>query len=338
MAIALVVAAHTLPHAYGGIVGVDVFFVLSGFLITSILIDEVGINGVISRRRFYIRRALRLLPALTVLLVLVALLQLIVKGPAKDPFFPTEGLAYLSVIGYATNWVIAFTHVKVGLFAHCWSLATEEQFYLLWPLLLVRNLRSRHFLIALVLAAVGSAAFRTYSAITASGSNENVLRADGLVAGAVLAILLYRDNRVDIIDRFKSSVAAWGSLALIGVAVMAVSTSPGDTTKSIAYVVVALGTVGLIAHVLTQPGGLIPAILRWPVVVAVGRVSYGIYLFHFPMVHTFSGRYSRPVYLFLVYSSTAALTVASWFLIESPALRRKARFEVRSPERPSPAP
>ena len=138
----LVVMAH---HAYvpffrGGGVGVDIFFVLSGFLITSLLLEEWRRTQDISLRGFYIRRGLRLLPALfMLLLVLQAYALLRMRG---DAFWEMEK-AIGAVLGYFGNWVAALGLYDMRVLSHTWSLSIEEQFYFLWPIILLLMLRSR---------------------------------------------------------------------------------------------------------------------------------------------------------------------------------------------------
>jgi peptidoglycan/LPS O-acetylase OafA/YrhL len=329
-----VLAAHTLPRLYGGVVGVDVFFALSGFLITSILIDEINLTGGISRRRFYIRRALRLFPALVFLLVIVAVLQIVGRPSAlHDPFFHTEPLAFLVVVGYASNWVIAFGHVQMGLFAHCWSLATEEQFYLVWPWLLLRNLRSSRLVRGLVLVGVAAFGARIVAAIvsgsTAGNAPGNVLRFDGLIAGSVLAIWVYRDSRTDLVARLRRPIVGWACIGVIMAVVLEQSYSVNEAYTTIGFALTGVATTVLIAHLLSRPNGFLPRLFRWPVAVALGRISYGIYLFHFPMVHWLSGLFGQMGTAVVVWVSTGVLALFSWFVIERPALRLKARFETR---------
>ena len=124
------------PRPSGGFLGVDVFFVLSGFLITALLLKEWDQKGSIALGSFYARRALRLLPALFVLMAVI----LLVPGVfylSQRPWWDAMVAA-----AYATNWVRAFGG-DIGFFGHTWSLTIEEQFYVIWPLLLVGLLRLR---------------------------------------------------------------------------------------------------------------------------------------------------------------------------------------------------
>jgi peptidoglycan/LPS O-acetylase OafA/YrhL len=124
------------PRPSGGFLGVDIFFVLSGFLITALLLREWQQNGSIALRAFYARRALRLLPALFALMAVILLLPGVFYSsvrPWRDALITTA---------YATNWVRAFGG-EIGFFGHTWSLTIEEQFYVIWPLLLLALLKLR---------------------------------------------------------------------------------------------------------------------------------------------------------------------------------------------------
>ncbi len=143
LAIGLVIASHAeLPFLRGGFVGVDVFFVLSGYLITSLLMQEISSSGTVNFARFYARRARRLLPAAITMVLVVCSAEAIIMNPVAQ--FKTLKAALATVL-YSSN--LYFAHVQVQYFfqrsaitnplLHTWSLAVEEQFYLIWPLLLL---------------------------------------------------------------------------------------------------------------------------------------------------------------------------------------------------------
>src|SRR3954463_8108536 len=161
LAILLVVAAHSgLPVRWGGLSGVTLFFVLSGYLITSLLIRERDRWGSISLWRFWGRRALRLLPALVLLLVLAPLL-LWATGDDRLSTYPVAALASLLYVG---NWVrIAGT--DLGVLNHLWSLSVEEQFYVIWPLVFVALMRwfRAHALEAVIAVALVAAFYRSWT-------------------------------------------------------------------------------------------------------------------------------------------------------------------------------
>jgi peptidoglycan/LPS O-acetylase OafA/YrhL len=172
IAIILVVGVHG-PSRYvhfarGGVLGVDLFFVLSGFLITSLLLAERHEQGTVSLRRFYIRRGRRLLPALALVVAVFALASAI-----SGVTWHIAERALLRV-SYASNFLIAVTDGGVGYgFEHLWSLAQEEQFYLLWPiallLILRRGGRARHLLLALAAAIAAVNAVRVGAVIDGAG-------------------------------------------------------------------------------------------------------------------------------------------------------------------------
>jgi peptidoglycan/LPS O-acetylase OafA/YrhL len=140
-AVAVVFAfhAHLLP---GGYLGVDVFFVLSGFLITTLLLDEWQATYSLNIPYFYLRRAARLMPALCVLLLVYVMLPLIrLRFPNAVPVASREVLYAFS---YAMNWGLAFEQLGAPFLSHTWTLAIEEQFYLIWPVVLVMLLQWFH--------------------------------------------------------------------------------------------------------------------------------------------------------------------------------------------------
>jgi len=179
----------------GGFAGVDIFFVLSGFLITTLLIQEFDRTGSISLRNFYMRRALRLGPALIALLIVLCLLSFVLYDQARARGNCRDALIALF---YASNWVRVFTRNQLGLLAHTWSLSCEEQFYIVWPIILLTLLRisrKRHY-VALVAAAVALFSWLASIHLTMSGASERRLcfgldgRADTLMIGCILSVVL----------------------------------------------------------------------------------------------------------------------------------------------------
>src|SRR5271157_2250169 len=143
IAILAVLGAHTGVPGFadgGGGAGVTLFFVLSGYLITSLLLAERGRTGRVDLRAFYVRRALRLFPALAAVLLVVAGLLAIGAMPATATANTDYRIVFAGVVAYVANWV-AVAGQSIGMLGHCWSLAVEEQFYILWPTLLLAGLR-----------------------------------------------------------------------------------------------------------------------------------------------------------------------------------------------------
>ena len=189
MAVAVVVGYHFGIVPPGGVVGVDLFFVISGFLITTLLIEEAHRFDRISLRRFWARRVLRLGPALLCAIVLALTLSLLCTSAARHD--TVTGLPW--VLLYSGNWIRAMGINTLGLLGHTWSLAIEEQFYLLWPFVCVvlvakvRNVRVASLVlsgIAMIDAAYLVFAFNHWGSLRAYYGTDT--HAVGLLAGSAL--------------------------------------------------------------------------------------------------------------------------------------------------------
>jgi peptidoglycan/LPS O-acetylase OafA/YrhL len=317
----------------GGFLGVDIFFVLSGFLITTLLLQEWSGTRHIALRDFYSRRARRLLPALFVTIAAVGVIY------AADPAL-NRGLHYWAaafvVVFYSANWIEAFAHDPgrvLSLLDHTWSLAIEEQFYILWPPLLLLCLGRRwprHRLLLLALAlSCGSALTRALLWEARSSSHiyfRSDARADGLLLGCTLAIAWS-------IERGRALLRRWVHppiLALVAVSILllfALYVGPNDRFVFLGGLsLVALCSAVVIAHVVANEHSLLTHALRQRPVVWIGARSYGMYLFHIPIfvalaraMSNTSARFVVPVEVAL----TMLAAAASYRWIESPFLRRK---------------
>ncbi|GIG70267.1 acyltransferase family protein [Phytomonospora endophytica] len=291
LAVGLVVASHAgIGFLGGGYVGVDVFFVISGFLITALLVRELSAGGGLSFRRFYARRALRLLPA--AILVIVATLAGARLFLSKLRFEEYVGDA-LGSLFYAENIRLAATgtdYLAEGAppspFQHFWSLAVEEQFYLLWPVVLllgwkVFGLRRKG--LAVLLAALCLASFGLSASTTSNDPSWAYFgihtRLWELGAGALLALSAAR------LKRLPSGVAA--VLGWAGMAAIVVSAVAFDDATSYPGHLALLPTAGA---ALVLAGGCSPSrgdarlVLTLKPAVWVGGVSYGWYLWHWPLL------------------------------------------------------
>jgi peptidoglycan/LPS O-acetylase OafA/YrhL len=259
------------PFAGGGFVGVDVFFVISGYLITTMLAGEAARGG-IRVGRFYARRAVRLYP--TLLLLVVAYLALApVLWPA-DRQWLYAGLAAFYLTDYSLG------HFGQPLIVgHSWSLAVEEKFYLLWPLVLPFVLRARRPVAWLVAAFVAATAWRCFTAVQWGWPQAYFTfdaRLSGLMLGAIAAVA-----------RPKVSGTAAFVAAVALAAVIAVPTLPSlpfHRTLEATTLVITMAELSafLLVCRAAQPGA--GGLLAWPPLTYVGRLSYGIYLWHFPAV------------------------------------------------------
>jgi peptidoglycan/LPS O-acetylase OafA/YrhL len=355
---ALAVAAVLLYHAdvswfSGGFLGVDVFFVLSGYLITCVLLDNRRTAGRVELKRFWLRRARRLLPALVVLIVVTCAYTVM--------FLPNEAAKLrddiFSALAYVMNWHLIFqgqsyfeSFGRAPFFQHLWSLSVEEQFYLVWPLLLSAGLaiwgRARARLAIAILALAGVSALLMAVLYTPDGDPSRVYygtdtHASGLLIGAALAVLWppWRLSK----NTGKRAPLALEAAGIVGLAVlvwcfMNVSEFDAGLYRG-GYLAIALVTalvVAVVVHpaVRLSSGVLGVAAMRW-----IGQRSYGIYLWHWPVYLVtrpdvdvpMSG---IPLLVFRV-AITVSIAAASYRYVEVPirsgALGRRLEALRRSP-------
>jgi peptidoglycan/LPS O-acetylase OafA/YrhL len=336
VAILSVMAGHTwgwlLP---GGFVGVDIFFVLSGFLITTLLLEERERTGRISLRLFYARRALRLLPALGALVVAVVV-WILVTSPTPLRAATIHGLP--AVVLYVANLVWGLWHINLGLFGHTWSLSLEEQFYVMWPAALLALLSfrrgARSILALCVVAIVGAMLLRweiSRRNMTEDGLRRLTnLRIDVLLVGCALALAAARGWLAKV-PRWLAQVATVVSL---GVLVFYAALIPRGFNDPRFYrggfTLVALATAVLIARIVHIPSRPLLYVLSLPAMVWIGRISYALYLWHTPIRDVVNGSVGGSPYRALVVWPLAfGAAIASYFLVERPALRFKDRFVPR---------
>ena len=339
---ALAVAAVLLYHgdvswARGGYLGVDAFFVLSGFLITNLLLAEWRGEGRIALPAFWVRRARRLLPALFLVLAAVAVYGAVIAAPVELEHLRNDGL---TALGYVANWGQIFSHQSYfesfaapSPLRHMWSLAIEEQFYLVWPLLVAGVLRWRR-------GSIRSLTVVTGALLTASAVWMIVLyepgvdptrvyygtdtRAQSLLMGALLALLLTR-LRTPLGPNATRALHGGALVAAVSLGWIWVHTSEeaGWLYRG-GFTLCALLVAIVIASVTRSMPGLLGALLsvrplRW-----VGEVSYGLYLWHWPLYVFISeqrtGLDGAPL-LTARLAATFAVATASFYLVERPIRR-----------------
>lgn len=346
-AVALVIVHHVEPDVLpGGAVAVDVFFTISGFVITRLLIAEYVRRGGISLMSFYRRRWLRLVPALLALCAVCVLLASTTSLWGFDGSLQAAGLSAV----FLTNVVRAmepgaYSDLTSPL-AHTWSLGVEEQFYLLWPLallFLLRRFRARTVLLSTAALCVlpllwrcvlwtPEAAHRIY--------NGTDTRADQLLAGALVAVALARlrsdDPRLDLL-RTWSARLAWPSLALLALIAWQVPVTEDlgvwtATWYTVGILAVAALSATLVTALELRPENRLSRLLALTPLAWVGRnLSYGIYLWHYPVVRLLAslgvqeGRLAATVVL------TLLMALLSYYAIERPFLRRARVARARGP-------
>ena len=321
----------------GGFLGVQVFFVISGFLITALLVEEHERNSRISLGKFYARRALRLFPAL---LAVVAAAVIYASFAPRNQLHETAREA-LAAIFYWDNWFHALDVGNPTILLHTWSLSIEEQFYLVWPLVLIgayllTRSQSRRELWLLPLGLAAAAAIARAGVSLAHPQSFQRLyfgtdtRADALLIGCTLALLWARG-----LPRRLEDVLTWLAIpAVAGLALlMWFATVPGRSLYVYGLLACSLASAVLIGNVVTgRPATLVRA-LEQPAAVFVGKISYGLYLWHylvFWIVRDYTGGWSQVSRVPLELGLAMAVAVASYYVLELPIVRKKARF---TPER-----
>lgn len=346
LAVLAVIGVHTHPRlAPGGAIGVDVFFVLSGFLITTLLLQELDRTDRIAFGRFYARRALRLVPALAVVLAAITAYALFVAQPSTRHDALREVVAAAT---YTRNWTGPWLHTPGPLLGHTWSLALEEQFYLLWPLVLTLALRrpERRRQNELGLIAVFAAATVLATTLRALGVDGWSLlldqRPDALLLGAATALARRRWGtswRALATSRRTATLAAVALAALSALAATVWSLDVRHPGFPLAAAAAAL----LVATLVTADEGRATTALhramRARPLTALGRISYGVYLWQLPVLRWVDDRSpnrSAALRIPLALVGILAAATLSYVVVERPILRwkdRLGRTGERSPTR-----
>ncbi len=345
-----------IPGVPGGFVGVDLFFVLSGFLITSLLIDELARTGRIDLAGFWIRRGRRLLPALVLMVLAVAV---------GHELFPPDAVAGLrddavAAFFWVANW--RFIAQQTDYFTqggtpsplqHAWSLGVEEQYYFVWPLLLMavalllasRARRRGRWatlggvrLTVFLLATLGGVASAVAAAVLTSDATRDRVyfgtdtRAQALLVGAAAAALLVGDWPALMAgwSVIRSWCGGWAArlLPLAGLAVLGVvahyATGTAHEFRGGLLSVVAVAGIAVIAPVALQQTGMVAQALSWRPLVWLGTISYGVYLWHWPIflvVNREHTGWSGPALFAVRCAATLGIATVSWWLIEQPIRR-----------------
>ena len=316
----------------GGLLGVGVFFVLSGYLITDLLVAEFRRRHTIDLGQFWLRRARRLLPALFLMLFVVigwaTLFDRGQLGTLRDDL--------PSAIAYFSNWWFIYQHISYfarfgppAPFGHLWSLAIEEQFYLVWPLLVLAGLRfarRRRVLIPIVIAAAAASAIEMALLYVPFGDPTRVYdgtdtRAFALLIGAAFALAWPRDLKIsDLTDGGRRVLELAGTLAVVGIVVLFCTTTEYDAFLYRGGMVLCALLSAVLIAVTIHPGARFGQLLGVAPLSWIGKRSYGIYLWSYPVIvlTTPSGNSPGAFRSLFDIAVTFALAALSWHFVEEP--------------------
>jgi peptidoglycan/LPS O-acetylase OafA/YrhL len=348
VAILLVIAFHFNAFNFkGGFLGVDVFFVLSGFLITYLLTLEFKATSSISLKSFWTRRAKRLLPGLFFLLVVIAIAEAL-HSQFTSPYSLLVNAFF--TIFYIQNWHILisspnsyFSNIYSSPLIHTWSLAVEEQFYLIWPLILLALLKMFHSKKALtknyhrIVLVIGSLALLSYCAMALTlkitGKIDDIyynsfFRNYEVLTGALLAISINLKPKFTHAKKLqpnkrRSFLLFAGSLvSLIAIVVMGeIFSDTNPLSYYFATPLVCLFVIYIIKYVISKPASLTAKVLSLKPIKFIGKISYSLYLWHWPIIAlltpatiAITGYKLKLLQLTLI----VLLSVSSFYLVEQP--------------------
>lgn len=333
-AVLAVMAFHgsrsTLP---GGFIGVDIFFVLSGFLVTSLLVQEWDERHSIDLKRFFARRALRLLPALATLLVVYVGLVSVLPIEVSLQTFPEHLLDAALTLLCISNWPIALGLKTIPLLGHTWALALEVQFYILWAfslILLLRLIPSRRLLVEIILG-IALCSWVERVCLLIAGVERLFFRLDTrldpLMVGAALGVALSA-NIIPGQLRQRQVVSCIAVASALGLILIAAVVEGGwPSTYYLTLPLVALLSGIIVLHLNMSGSGILRKALEFPALVWIGKISYGLYLWHFPIFRLMQVLYARRLPVLVVgVPLTFAITVLSYYVLEQPFLRMKSRL------------
>jgi peptidoglycan/LPS O-acetylase OafA/YrhL len=332
IAVLLVMGVHIFHWPSGGFLGVDLFFVLSGFLITTLLLEEWDRRSSIRLGFFYVRRVLRLYPALVLMVAAYVFVGFVTRQTGLDARLHTAlfGVTYLSNVA-PTFWSSISGTTEL---AHLWTLATEEQFYLLWPPVLVLLLHKRVGTRGLFVALVGIALVMGFLRAAQPTGDVAVriliflpsVRFDVILVGCACAVWNWRRASSPAPGRITRGAIAAGVLTVIALVVH----NEGSSFMRFGGFTLTAVLSSMIVLALLTPDSAGARLLSTRPLVYLGRISYGVYLWHFLVYEgaLYAVRAHMPSASVRVVAALAsvAIAAASYELVERRFLRLKKRF------------
>ncbi|MDP4126711.1 MAG: acyltransferase [Bacillota bacterium] len=322
------------PFMKGGFIGVDIFFVLSGFLITALLIREYDRDNNVNFKHFYMRRVLRLAPALIFLLLVFSIFSVFLLEEAKARSNLIDSLIALF---YASNWARALQIHPPDFLGHTWALSIEAQFYVVWPLtfwLLLRNVKSKENIFLIVLSlAFFSWFLRLYLAVNGSSImrlyNGLDTRGDALLIGCALAVPM-QSRLISVKIQYALSHILKYAAPLSAIALISIGCTLDWGSMHMYYwllFVIEVLAALLILDVFISKNGVLKRILSQKLLVFVGSISYGLYLWHFP-VYRLMQSYGLECMAVITIGSAVTFLVAwgSYCFIERSFLQLNNKF------------
>ena len=332
IAVAIVLLAHAgSPYPRSGGIGVEIFFVLSGFLITGILSREFVNTGKINRKRFYMRRLLRLTPCLVACIALYAILYFILYREFR---FDVVAIC----LTYVANYARAIFDYDLNGMGHCWSLAIEEQFYLFWPFVILflekTKKNVRHKAVVLTIFAIALYIYRLIASQYYSPARIYYAldtHMDGLVMGSALYYYTTMITGYDRKDQLLKCVSyILLPLSVIGLLILMASYTWKDIEMAqFGYFMASLASCVIITDLAFSPYSLIKRFLEYSVLTYIGKISYGLYLYHLPIYYFVRREYvylDKPVKLVVMVSMSFIIAIFSYHFYERKFLKFKKNF------------
>ena len=345
LACLMVIAIHMKLPTPGGFLGVDLFFVLSGFLITALMLQEWDQNRTVNLKKFYLRRVLRLYPAMLVMFAIVLAFCMAVL--TREEYRQVRKGIVVSLLAQANNSIV-IGPLPFMPFAYTWSLSIEDKFYLIWPLvlcgLLSQESLSRRWkagLVAvsiLVCAALRARMYYCFPQLIGALYSDAVCRADSMLVGCLTAMLAVW-NLLPSAPWFRTAtkVASQVFLACLTYLMFYGDLAAGHLYYG-TFTLIALGTAVVIINLIRSDARGLSAVLEHPLLTGTGRMSYGLYLWHVPVIIYFK-RFHHPLtghanYAYPESSTTYVVGILaviyliagiSYVFVEKPFLRLKPK-------------